>query len=109
LIKSGISEGIEEGKQYLNAQDFKQENLPVEKMSFLDSAVTDAINGFRSGAYMLGIPLDGLGIMTLKDQELLQNIKGGMLGGLQHTGSMVVATNAAPYLQEKTANEILLQ
>lgn len=109
MIKSAISEGIEEGKQYLNAEAFKNDTMDSKIMSTLDVALTDAVNGLKSGSYILGIPLDGIGVVDLKDRQLLAEIKGGMLGGWGHTTMVNVLQSTVPYIREKRANEIALQ
>lgn len=99
LIKSAIAEGIEEGKQHVNAEDFKNQIGDPKLMSTMDIAFTDMVNGLTMGAYVMGIPLDGLGIINIKDQDLLQEIKGGMLGGWGQTGMVTVAQSSAPYIR----------
>lgn len=109
LITSSILEGIEEGKQHINAEMYKNGQLDGKVMDTFDIALTDAVNGITSGSYILGIPLDGLGIIRLKDKELLQEIKGGMLGGWGHTATVNVLQNVVPYMREQSANEIAIE
>ena len=109
LIKSGISEGIEEGKQYLNAEAFKDDTIDSKYMNVFDIGLTDMVNGLTSGAYMLGIPLDGLGLIDIKDRNILAEIKGGMIGGWGHTAMINTIENAVPYIREKRADELVLE
>ena len=109
LVKSSVAEGIEEGKQYLAGQAFQRGDLDGRYMDTIDVGVTDLLNGLTSGAYILGIPLDGLGLINIRDKGLLQDIKGGMLGGLQHTGSMYVLKNTLPYIAERKANDLVAE
>lgn len=109
LIKSAISEGIEEGKQHVNAEDFKNQIGDPKLMSTMDIAFTDMVNGLTMGAYVMGIPLDGLGIINIKDQDLLQEIKGGMLGGWGQTGMVTVAQSSAPYIRQSKALDIAVE
>lgn len=109
LIKSAISEGIEEGKQHVNAEEFKNSFDDPKLMDTMDVAFTDMVNGLTMGAYVLGIPLDGLGIINIKDQDLLQEIKGGMLGGWGQTGMVTVAQSTAPYIKERRALDIAVE
>lgn len=109
LIKSAIAEGIEEGKQHTNAEEFKNALGDPKLMDTMDIAFTDMVNGLTMGAYVLGIPLDGLGIINIKDQDLLQEIKGGMLGGWGQTGMVTVAQNTAPYISQRRAIEIAVE
>jgi hypothetical protein len=110
VIKSAIAEGIEEGKQHANAGAYKNsyQNNP-ELNSTLDIALTDALNGLTMGSYVLGIPLDGLGIINIKDQDLLQEIKGGMLGGWGQTAMVNVAQNIVPYISQQKAADIITE
>ena len=109
LIRSGISEGIEEGKQHINAERFKNGQLDDKLMGTFDVAFTDMLSGLKSGAYVLGIPLDGLGLIDIKDKELLAEIKGGMLGGWGHTATVNVLREAPAYIRQQRANEIVLE
>jgi hypothetical protein len=58
---------------------------------------------------VLGIPLDGLGIINIKDQDLLQEIKGGMLGGWGQTAMVNVAQNIVPYISQQKAADIITE
>lgn len=109
VIKSAIAEGIEEGKQYVNAEAFKNGTLDPEYMGVMDVAFTDMVNGLKMGAYVLGIPADGLGLVDIKDKQLLAEIKGGMLGGWGHTATINTIQSAVPYIREQRANDIVLQ
>jgi len=109
LIKSGISEGIEEGKQHVNAEAFKNGELSPEIQNIFEIGMADMLNGLTMGAYVLGIPLDGLGIINIKDKDLLAEIKGGMLGGWGHTAMMNTIREVAPYIRQQAANDIVLE
>jgi len=109
LIKSAIAEGIEEGKQHVNAEEFKGGLSDPKIMDTMDIAFTDMVNGLTMGAYVLGIPLDGLGIVNIKDQDLLQEIKGGMLGGWGQTGTVTIAQSIAPYIKQHKALDIAVE
>lgn len=109
IVKSGISEGIEEGKQHVNAEAFKNGTLDPEYMDTMDVALTDMLNGLKMGAYVLGIPADGLGLIDIKDKQVLAEIKGGMLGGWGHTATINTIQSTVPYIREQRANDIVLQ
>lgn len=109
MIKSAISEGIEEGKQYQNAEAFKNDTLKNEIMGAFDIGLTDMVNGLKTGAYVLGIPLDSLGLVDLKDKQMLQEIKGGMIGGWGHTALVTTLQSAVPYVRQQAANELILE
>lgn len=106
LVRTAISEGIEEGKQHINAEEYKNTYGTPEIMNTMEVAFSDMINGLTAGAYMLGIPLDGLGVINIKDQDLLQEIKGGMLGGWGQTAVITTASSTIPYIQRKNAIDI---
>lgn len=107
---SGISEGVEEGKQYQNAEDFKkgydERQLRTDVISL---AFDDFLTGLDVGRDILSIPLDPIGILKTKDKDRLADIKGGMLAGLTHVGSIGIMNSVSPYLEEKSANKFLIE
>lgn len=110
LLISGISEGVEEGKQYQNAEDFKKGYTDRQlRTDVLSLAFDDFMTGLDVGKDILSIPLDTLGILSIKDKNRLAEIKGGMLAGLTHVGSIGLASMAKPYLQEKSASRFLVE
>lgn len=104
---TALSEGIEEGKQHENAEMFKRGELD-ENQSLWDAVLDDALLGLDVGKDVLGIPLDALGMLQIKDQDRLAEIKGGILGGLGHTARMSVAQASAPYISEMRADKWLM-
>lgn len=107
LHMSALSEGIEEGKQHENAEMFKRGELD-ENQSLWDAVLDDALLGLDVGKDVLGIPFDALGMLQIKDQDRLAEIKGGILGGLGHTARMSVAQASAPYISEMRADKWLM-
>ena len=107
LHMSALSEGIEEGKQHENAEMFKRGELD-ENQSLWSAVLDDVLLGLDVGKDVLGIPLDALGILQIKDQDRLAEIKGGILGGLGHTARMSVAQASAPYISEMRADKWLM-
>lgn len=107
---SGISEGVEEGKQYQNAEDFKkgydERQLRTDVISL---AFDDFLTGLDVGRDTLSIPLDPIGILKTKDKDRLAEVKGGMLAGLTHVGSIGIMNSVSPYLEEKSANKFLIE
>lgn len=107
---SGISEGVEEGKQYQNAEDFKkgydERQLRTDVISL---AFDDFLTGLDVGRDILSIPLDPIGILKTKDKDRLAEVKGGMLAGLTHVGSIGIMNSINPYLEEKSANKFLIE
>ena len=104
---AALSEGIEEGKQHENAEMFKRGELD-ENQSLWDAVLDDALLGLDVGKDVLGIPLDALGMLQIKDQDRLAEIKGGIIGGLGHTARMSVAQASAPYISEMRADKWLM-
>lgn len=104
---AALSEGIEEGKQHENAEMFKRGELD-ENQSLWDAILDDALLGLDVGKDVLGIPLDALGMLQIKDQDRLAEIKGGIIGGLGHTSLMSVAQASAPYISEMRADKWLM-
>lgn len=107
LNTAALSEGIEEGKQHENAEMFKRGELD-ENQSLWDAVLDDALLGLDVGKDVLGIPLDALGMLQIKDQDRLAEIKGGIIGGLGHTAHMSVAQASAPYISEMRADKWLM-
>lgn len=107
LNTAALSEGIEEGKQHENAEMFKRGELD-ENQSLWDAVLDDALLGLDVGKDVLGIPLDALGMLQIKDQDRLAEIKGGIIGGLGHTALMSVAQASAPYISEMRADKWLM-
>lgn len=107
---SGVSEGVEEGKQYQNAEDFKkgydERQLRTDVISL---AFDDFLTGLDVGRDILSIPLDPIGILKTKDKDRLAEVKGGMLAGLTHVGSIGIMNSVSPYLEEKSANKFLIE
>ena len=107
---SGISEGVEEGKQYQNAEDFKkgydERQLRTDVISL---AFDDFLTGLDVGRDILSIPLDPIGMLKTKDKDRLAEVKGGMLAGLTHVGSVGIMNSVSPYLEEKSANKFLIE
>lgn len=107
---SGVSEGVEEGKQYQNAEDFKkgydERQLRTDVISL---AFDDFLTGLDVGRDILSIPLDPIGILKTKDKDRLAEVKGGMLAGLTHVGSVGIMNSVSPYLEEKSANKFLIE
>lgn len=107
---SGVSEGVEEGKQYQNAEDFKkgydERQLRTDVISL---AFDDFLTGLDIGRDILSIPLDPIGILKTKDKDRLAEVKGGMLAGLTHVGSVGIMNSVSPYLEEKSANKFLIE
>lgn len=107
---AGVSEGVEEGKQYQNAEDFKkgydERQLRTDVISL---AFDDFLTGLDVGRDILSIPLDPIGILKTKDKDRLAEVKGGMLAGLTHVGSIGIMNSVSPYLEEKSANKFLIE
>lgn len=107
---SSVSEGVEEGKQYQNAEDFKkgydERQLRTDVISL---AFDDFLTGLDVGRDILSIPLDPIGILKTKDKDRLAEVKGGMLAGLTHVGSIGIMNSVSPYLEEKSANKFLIE
>lgn len=107
-LKSSISEGVEEGKQYYNQQlaikefqdGLKNGNLSYETQTILE----DVLDDFQAGDFaasglvqaITGIPM--LDYMQYTDSniidvaEAIKNIKSGMIGGHAQTSMMTAAT-----------------
>ena len=100
-----ISEGIEEGKQYLGGQQWINGEMDDREVTFgfgnnnfitnsidLASWGDDMLNGLKSAYVMAGFPFNA---ELINDPELIENIKGGMLGGLFNPGAVTTTAGAA--------------
>lgn len=85
IIGSGISEGIEEGKQYLSGRAFQEGEFDDSRVSFglgvpdWGKWIDDMVNDIKSAYVIAGIPFN---LESTHDAELVENIKGGIMGGL---------------------------
>lgn len=106
LITSRISEGIEEGKQHQYAQDFKNEVLDQDP-TFASILADDLVNGLDIAYDIARIPLDGHFGITIKDQDRLAEIKGGMLA-FQPVNFVNAVQDVSPYIQEMRADDAIM-
>lgn len=97
-FESGFSESIEEGKQYLNGQDWINNADPDQVVSFFDVALNDMSMGNSLITAALGIPFGAKWGLAATDGELYANMTGGWLGGALHTTSVNVMSSAAGLL-----------
>lgn len=109
-IGSGISEGIEEGKQWLGGQAFRRGEFDDSKVSFgwgidVDKWYDDMTNGIYSAYVIAGIPL---GLEYTHDAELVENIKGGIMGGLFQTGATTFTRSLMQTPQMMRLNKYML-
>lgn len=103
VATSGYSEAVEEGKQYLNGQEWLQNEDPDRVVSFMDGVMRDMTYGAQLIAPALGVPFGArwgladkgelyLNLMDGKDKalkidtnDMYSNMAGGWLGGAMHT------------------------
>lgn len=88
ILTSGFSESIEEGKQYLNGQDWVNNDNPQNVIGFFDTLLTDMSVGNSLITSALGIPFGAKWGLAAKDPELYANMTGGYLGGAMHNASI---------------------
>lgn len=107
VILSAISEGIEEGKQAVNAEKYKSGQYDTENIGTAKMIFNDFLSGSRMAGLMLGMPLEGW--MSKADQDMLQEIKGGMIGGFGHTATIQVLQNTVPFIKQRSADKIIAE
>lgn len=113
--RSAIAEGIEEGKQYLHGKQFIRGEYDDDiRKSLLDVGrlVNDTKAGIQSAIAMASL-LPIMPALT-DDAEFIENIKGGMLGGMFQTGVQRTVYGSIPTaqrikMQDFVANEIALE
>lgn len=106
FLQSRISEGIEEGKQHQYAEDFKNGTLDQDP-TFWSTLIDDLVSGFDMAYDIARIPLDGHFGITIKDQDRLAEIKGGMLA-TRPTNIVNIIQDVSPYVQEMRADDVLM-
>lgn len=104
---ASFSEGVEEGKQSISAERYKNGEYTSDKIKSIgETILDDFLAGSKSAGLILGMPFEGL--MSESDRKTLQEIKGGLLvGGLQ-TAIVNVAQDIAPYTGEQSANTAIV-
>lgn len=106
VITSKVSEGIEEGKQHEYAERFKNNTLNMNP-TFWSTLGEDLMQGFDMAYDIARIPADGLGFTTIKDQDRLAEIKGGMLA-FNPVGTINVVSGTAPTVQQLNAQDVII-
>lgn len=106
-ILSSIEEGVEEGKQHISANKYKNNEYTTDKIkSFGETILDDLLAGSKSAGLLLGMPFEGM--MSEEDREILKEIKGGfILGGLQ-TAIVNAASQYYPYKSEMSARDAIV-
>ena len=108
MIAVSVSEGIEEGKQGIVQRRMENDyyNSNIVK-SIWDTAVDDMLAGSKSAGLILGMPF---GLVPQEDEDLLNEIKGGMLMGMFSHGTAInILSNVAPYIKEQKANQFFVE
>ena len=108
MIISALSEGAEEGKQYINQNTKAEDYYMGQSQSMWDDIKDDFCNGVSVDKALLSCI--GLGDSPYKnDQEFWQNYRGGfVLGGL-HTGVITVATSTPNIYRQIKSDQIIGQ
>lgn len=106
-ILSSIEEGVEEGKQHISSNRYKNNEYATDKIkSFGETILDDVLAGSKSAGLLLGMPFEGM--MSEEDREILKEIKGGfILGGLQ-TAIVNTASQYYPYRSEMSARDAIV-
>ena len=100
-------EGIEEGKQRISSDRYKNGYYTDAKIKSIgETILDDFLAGSKSAGLLLGMPFEGA--MSEKDREILQEIKGGfILGGLQ-TAIVNTSQQIAPFVKEQKATTAIV-
>ena len=104
---ASAAEGIEEGKQHISAERYKNGYYTDAKIKSIgETILDDFLAGSKSAGLLLGMPFEGA--MSEKDREILQEIKGGfILGGLQ-TAIVNTSQQIAPFVKEQKATTAIV-
>lgn len=106
-ITASAAEGVEEGKQRISSDRYKNGYYTDAKIkSISETILDDFLAGSKSAGLLLGMPFEGA--LSEKDREILQEIKGGfILGGLQ-TAIVNASQAIAPYKAEQKATTAIV-
>lgn len=104
---ASVAEGIEEGKQSISSNRYKEGYYTTDKIKSIgETILDDFLAGSKSAALLLGMPFEGA--FTESDRKILQEIKGGfILGGLQ-TAIVNTSQTIAPYRAEQKATTAIV-
>lgn len=104
---NAMSEGSEEGVQFINSLENYADKYGYDGMSFGDLLVNDIKQGGRvANAYL---SLLGIGNSELKDNvEFWNNVKGGFALGGGHSGIIRLAGDTQGAFREYNTNQLLL-
>lgn len=106
-LTASAAEGVEEGKQRISSDRYKNGYYTDAKIkSISETILDDFLAGSKSAGLLLGMPFEGA--LSEKDREILQEIKGGfILGGLQ-TAIVNASQSIAPYKAEQKATTAIV-
>ena len=104
---NAMSEGSEEGVQFINSLENYADKYGYDGMSFGDLLVNDIKQGGRvANAYL---SLLGIGNSELKDNvEFWNNVKGGFALGGGHSGIIRLAGDTQGAFREYNTNQLLI-
>jgi len=106
MLQAG-SEGVEEYKQWNNAQDYAEGKLDHRWVSFGEMALDDFLGGVKGSALTLALPFEDF--MSESNKEAMQQIKGGILGQLFNLQTHVsVLSSVRPFVQEMNAADVVM-
>lgn len=107
-VISGLSEGAEEGVQYLNSQEDFASQFGFSVPNIADLLANDWAQGRRvASAYMA---LLGLSKSELSDdEEFWQNVRGGFALGFAHPAIMNIAGSVPNAIRQYNADQVLTE
>ena len=83
VVSKGISEAVEEGKQYDNKKEWVENENPQQVIGLFDLLLSDASKGLPNLVAAAGIPFGAAWGMS-NDPEKYANMQGGFFGGGSH-------------------------
>ena len=103
-ITRGFSEAIEEGKQYEYGEKFQNGEFAGRSNTILETLFDDLSTGTQAGLTFIGSQLFGM----QADKALMQNMRGGFLGGIMNHGTLISAVqDATGAVKEMKAGEAI--
>lgn len=104
---ASAAEGVEEGKQHISSERYKNGYYTDAKIKTIgETILDDFLAGSKSAGLLLGMPLESA--MSEKDRDVLKEIKGGfILGGLQ-TAVVNTSQSIAPFVSQQKATTAII-
>lgn len=103
LYEGGLSEGVEEGKQWKNGYDWVQGQMPERVESFFDTLLNDLDVGKQVITGAVGATLGQRWGICLTLPDSYADITGGIIGGAAHHGPIMTMNSVLELGMDRVA------